>query len=94
MNFLPEQKQIQILKCLTEGMAVRATARVTGTSKGAVLRLIKRVGPACERFHHRFVHDVPVKGIEMDELFAINYGKQRCLPAHLKASPDHGSIWT
>lgn len=35
MNFLPEQKQIQILRCLTEGMAIRATARVVGTSKGA-----------------------------------------------------------
>jgi len=60
MNYLQQTKQVQILRCLTEGMAVRATARVVGVSKGAILRLIRRVGPACERFHHRFVHDVPL----------------------------------
>jgi IS1 family transposase len=94
MNQLPESKRIQILSCLTEGMAVRATARVTGTSKGAVLRLIAEVGPACEDFHHRFVHDVNCKRLELDELHQFVYGKSRCLPPALRDSPDHGTVWT
>lgn len=94
MNKLPEAKRIQILSCLLEGMAVRATSRVTGASKGAVLRLIAEVGPACERFHHRFVHDVPCKRLEMDELWQFVYPKSRCLPPELKDSHDHGSVWT
>lgn len=62
MNKLPESKRVQILSCLTEGTSVRGTARIVGTSKGAVLRSIAEIGPACERFHHWFVHDV--KGVE------------------------------
>src|ERR1051326_6167301 len=86
MNSLPEAKQVQILRCLTEGMAVRATARVTGVSKNAVLRLIKRVGPWCEWFHHRFVHDVPCKRLELDELHQFVYAKQKCLRARPPAA--------
>jgi len=94
VNRLPEDKRVQILRCLTEGMAVRATARVTNTSKGAVLRLIAEIGPACEDFHHRFVHDVPCKRLELDELWQFVYAKQKCLPAALSESPDHGTVWT
>lgn len=94
MNKLPEAKRVQIISCLLEGMAVRATSRVTGASKGAILRLIAEVGPACERFHHRLVHDVPAKRPEMDELWQFVYAKQRCLPAHLTESHDHGTVWT
>jgi IS1 family transposase len=94
VNKLPEAKRVQILSCLLEGMAVRATSRVTGVSKGAVLRLIAEVGPACERFHHRFVHDVPCKRLELDEMHQFVYGKSRCLPETLRDNPDYGTIWT
>jgi IS1 family transposase len=94
MNYLPEAKQIQIIRCLTEGMAVRTTARVVGVSKGAVLRIIKRVGPAGERFHHRFVHDVPCKRVELDELHEFVFGKSRCLSPERRANPNYGSVWT
>lgn len=94
MNTLHRDKKIQILRCLTEGMAVRATARVVGVSKGAVLRLIKAVGPACEWFHHRYVHDVPCKRLELDELHQFVYAKQKCLPEHLRDVPGFGTVWT
>jgi len=94
MNQLPEAKRTQVLRCLTEGMAVRATARVVGVSKGAILRLIRRVGPACERFHHRFVHDVPCKRLELDELWQFIYAKERCLPPELKDIEGYGTVWT
>jgi transposase-like protein len=38
------------LKCLTEGMSARATARLTGTSRGAVLRLLAEVGEFVELY--------------------------------------------
>lgn len=87
MNQLNESKRILILSCLTEGMAVRATARVTGTSKGAVLRLIAEVGPACEDFHQRFVHDVNCKRLELDEMHEFVFGKSRCLTGKRRDNP-------
>ncbi len=40
MNRLPDAKRAAILRCLTEGTSVRATARITGTAKATVLKLL------------------------------------------------------
>src|SRR5205085_9611540 len=87
MNKLTETKRIQIIRCLTEGMSVRGTGRVVGVSKGAILRLIAEIGPACERFHDRGVHDVPRKRLELDEMFQFVYAKRNCVPERLSDTP-------
>lgn len=87
MNKLPEAKRTQILSCLLEGMVVRATSRVVGVSKGAVLGLIAEVGPQCEVFHRRFVHDVPCQRLELDEMHQFILGKSRCLPVEMRDTP-------
>ena len=87
-------KRIKVLACLTEGMSVRGTGRVVGVSKGAILRLIAEIGPACERFHDRFVHDVPCKRLELDEMFQFVYAKRACVPERLKDTPGVGATWT
>jgi len=94
MNKLPEAKRIQILSCLLEGISIRGTGRVTGASKGAILRLIAEVGPQCEAFHQRFVHDVPCKRVELDEMHEFVYGKSRCLPPELRDQEGYGTVWT
>ena len=94
MNQRPESKRIQILSCLLEGMSVRGTGRVTGVSKGAALRLIAEVGPKCEAFHQRFVHDVPCKRLELDEMHEFIFGKSRCLTGERRDNPDLGTVWT
>jgi hypothetical protein len=94
MNQLHESKRIQILSCLLEGMSVRGTGRVVGVSKGPVLRLIAEVGPKCEAFHQRFVHDVPCKRLELDEMHEFVFGKSRCLTGERRDNPDLGTIWT
>lgn len=94
MNQLSEAKRVLILRCLTEGTSVRGTARITGTSKGAVLRLIAEIGPACERFHDRFTHDVNAKHLELDELWEFCFAKAKNLRPELKGVDGYGSIWT
>ena len=41
MNKLSDEKRTMILKALVEGNSMRATARLTGTSKNTVSRLLK-----------------------------------------------------
>lgn len=94
MNKLPAEKRIQVIQCLLEGMSIRGTVRMTGASKGAVLRLVAEVGPACERFHRRFVHDVPCKRLELDETWSFTFGKTKNLQPERKNLDGFGTTWT
>jgi transposase-like protein len=50
MNKSNETTRAAILNCLTEGMSVRATARITGASRGLVLRILVEAGEFCEGY--------------------------------------------
>lgn len=47
MNVLPELKRVLILKLLTEGMSMRAAARVADVSRNTVNKLLIDAGRAC-----------------------------------------------
>lgn len=53
MNVLSRDKQIDILCALTEGMGIRATARLTGVNRETVGTLALRVGRGCAELHDR-----------------------------------------
>ena len=76
MNILPRDKQIAIISALTEGFGIRATARVTGTDRGAVASLALRVGRGCAELHDRMIVGVRTSRLELDELWAF-VGKKR-----------------
>jgi hypothetical protein len=44
MDFLPRDKQIEIIAALTEGMSIRSVERLTGVHRDTVMRLGARVG--------------------------------------------------
>ncbi len=50
MNFLSRDKQIEVISALTEGLGIRATARITGVNRETVGNLPCRlavVAPNC-----------------------------------------------
>ena len=55
MNTLPRDKQIDIIAALTEGVGIRATARLTGTDRKTVGRLALQVGRGCTELHDRLL---------------------------------------
>jgi transposase-like protein/IS1 family transposase len=67
---LDENKIIQIVRCLTEGVGVRATARLAGCNRNTVLEVIRVIGAKCERFHDETVRYVNTESIQLDELWA------------------------
>jgi transposase-like protein/IS1 family transposase len=71
---LPIERAELILHLLTEGNAVRAIERVTGTEKKTILRLLVQVGAGCERLLAERVKDVPVQDVQSDEV----WGYVRC----------------
>ena len=71
---------------------MRSTARVLGTSFGAVSRLLVDAGQACAEFHDKAVQGVTSRRIECDEIWAFCYLKQK--NAATAGSPEAGGVWT
>lgn len=89
MNKLPKSKRADILRALTEGNSIRATARMVGVSKTTVLKLLVEVGEFCAIYHDHKVRDLPCKRVEADEIWAFVGAKQKNAKLH-----GHGDIWT
>ena len=70
MNVLPREKQIEVISALTEGLGIRAVARITGVNRETVGKLALDVGRGCAELHDRMMVGVRVNRIECDELWA------------------------
>ncbi|MYE41866.1 MAG: DDE-type integrase/transposase/recombinase [Chloroflexi bacterium] len=95
MNRLPDEKRIQILNLLVEGMSMRAVSRVVGVSINTVVKLLEDAGIACDNFHNENVRNLPSTLIQCDEIWSFCYAKDKKVEKGLKGNPDcAGSIWT
>lgn len=91
MNVLSRDQQIQVIACLTEGMSIRATERITGIHRDTIMRLAAKVGRGCAELHDRLMVGLRVGRIECDELWSFVGKKQK----HLRRgdSPEKGDQW-
>lgn len=90
MNKTPNPRREMILRCLTDGMSIRATSRLTGSSKGTILRLLAEVGEFCEMYQfHRLTKLATVVRVEADEQWSYLGAKQKNA-----TKPGDGDIWT
>jgi IS1 family transposase len=93
MNRLPIEKRAQIVNALVEGNSIRATCRLTGACKDAVLKLIRDMGAACAAFHNEAVRGVRVERVQCDEVWSFCYAKEKNVPVE-KQGTGAGSVWT
>lgn len=89
MNTLPLAKKAAILKALTEGSSIRATARMVGVSKTTILKLLVEVGGFCSVFQHYALRNLPCEKVQADELWAFVGAKARNAK-----TPGYGDVWT
>ncbi len=66
-----------IIKCLVEGMSVRATARLTDTDPHTIIDLMMLVGDRCKQFLDRELKDVVCDDIQIDEVWQYIGAKQK-----------------
>jgi IS1 family transposase len=68
--------------------------RVTGASINTVTRLLIDAGQACSEYQDRTLRGLTCKRIQVDEIWAFCYAKQRNV-AKAKAAPEQaGDLWT
>ena len=94
MNILPAHKRILVLKCLVEGMSIRATVRVTGVAKATVMKLLVTAGKVCADFQDRELRELPCRRVQADEIWSFIYAKEKNVPRAQKAPPEAGDVWT
>src|SRR5580693_6466088 len=93
MHRLNIERRAAVIMALVEGNSIRATCRMTGTSKDAVLKLIPDMGAACAKFHNSVVRGVKVQRVQCDEVWSFCYAKEKNVPEDKKGT-GAGSIWT
>jgi IS1 family transposase len=93
MNRLTLEKRAQVVNALVEGNSIRATVRMTGVCKDAVLKLICDFGKVCAEHHDRAVRGVASKHVQCDEVWAFCYAKAKNVSEE-KQGTGAGDVWT
>ncbi len=93
-NVLSAKRRAQIVACLVEGNSIRATCRMTGRSKGAVLKLLADLGCGCREYQDRVLRDLPCRRIQCDEIWSFVGAKQKNVPEEKRGEWGYGDLWT
>jgi IS1 family transposase len=94
MNKLDREARARILHRLCEGNSIRATCRLTGASKKAVSRLMVDAGQAATWYQDRVFRNLTCKRIQVDEIWAFVYTKQKNVATAKAAPANAGDVWT
>ncbi len=88
MNKLTVSRRAAIIRGLTEGNSIRSVVRMTGASKGAVLRLLEVVGTFCATYHDVVVRNLPCRTVELDAQWSYSHSKEKNAK-----KPGQGDLW-
>jgi IS1 family transposase len=94
MNRLTTERRAQIIGALVEGNSIRATVRMTGAAKNTVTKLLVDLGEACERYQDHVMRDLPCRNVQVDEIWAYCYSKQKNVPEQHRGTWGYGDVWT
>jgi IS1 family transposase len=75
--YKPADKGLLALKLLLEGNSIRSTERVTGLHRDTILRLLVLAGERCEKVLGRIIMNVPVRDVQLDEIWGFCFKKQK-----------------
>ena len=93
MNRLDTFRQVQVVKCLCEGVSIRGTVRLTGVAKNTIVKLLSEMGEVCADFHDRAVRGVRVRRLQYDEIWSFVGVKAKNVSAEQKEQ-GWGDVWT
>jgi len=93
MNRLSTPKRAQVIAALVEGVSINATCRMTGVAKHTVLKLLEDIGCAAAAYHHGHVHNLRVRRLQADEIWAFCGAKAKNVTLEQKAA-GWGDVWT
>lgn len=94
MNKLSQAERVQIVRCLVDGCSMRATARIAGVARNTIDKLLVELGAACSQFQDITLRGLSCKRVQVDEIWAFCYCKQKQVTAEIAESRIAGDVWT
>lgn len=94
MNKLSTAQRAQALQMMAEGISLRAITRLTGISRTTLLKLLADAGQAFSEYQDRALMNLNCKRVQVDEVWAFCYAKQKNVPTAKRAPEGAGDIWT
>ncbi len=68
---MPTELIVRVIACLAEGLGIRGTARVFEVDPHTVLQWLVEAANQLRAFSQHFLHDIRVRQVQLDELFAL-----------------------
>jgi IS1 family transposase len=94
MNRLDSNTRRTIINCLIEGCSIRSTVRMTGAAKKTVMRVLVEIGAVCANFQYHAFRNLNSKRIQVDELWAFCYCKEKNVTPEIAAKHlGAGNVW-
>lgn len=94
MNKLTSERRAQILRALVEGNSIRSTCRMLDVSKNTVIKLLVEVGIVCSEYQDEKMRNLDCKRIQVDEIWAFCYAKEKNVPKEVSNRRGVGDVWT
>ena len=95
MNRLSHEKRTNILRQLVEGVSLRSVTRIADCSINTVTKLLVTAGKACAEYHDEHVRGLDrTRRVQVDEIWAFVYAKEKNVRFAKKAPPGAGDAWT
>jgi IS1 family transposase/transposase-like protein len=70
-NHLDRDKQIQVLRLLSEGNSIRSVVRLTGIHKSTILRIVVRFGNQCRDYLDHALVNLNLSHVQLDEIWTF-----------------------
>lgn len=94
MNRLDSKTRTQVLSCILEGCSIRATVRMTGVSKKAVMRLMVEAGTVAAEYQDKIFRNLKCRRIQVDELWGFIYCKEKNVTGEIASrNAAAGDVW-
>ncbi len=95
MKTLSRERKSQIVRCLVEGVSVRATARITGVSRTTILSLLEELGEVCWEYQRDHLRNLNCRRIQCDEIWQfVNMKEKQAKRKGDRRPPNVGDVWT
>ena len=79
-NVLKKDLQLQVIHLLVEGNSIRSIERLTGVQKKTIMRLLVRVGNACQKLLDERMRDLSLRHVQCDEIWTFVEKKEGRIP--------------
>lgn len=93
-NVLSTARRAAVISALVEGNSIRATVRMTGVAKNTVVKLLVELAGVCQAYADETLRNLPCKRLQVDEIWAFCYSKQKNVPTAKQGIFGYGDVWT